>query len=111
MEIIKANLWEIKKAGSLKTLGALLALFHVALFAYWCKEGDLPVKLAQQGLPMCWSFMENCGWMHLPAGFLSVIYFCYAVFSASAAAILIMTEWVALGFYLLLIATFFGMTL
>lgn len=104
-------MWEIKKSGSLKTLGGLIALFHVALFAYWVHEGHLPIKLSQQGLPMCWSFMENCGWMHLPTGLMKFFYYCYAIFAALAAAVLIMTEWVALGFYLLLIAMFLGLGL
>ena len=111
MEIFRANIWEIKKAGSLRSLGGLLALFHIFLFTYWVKQGDLPVKLAQQGLPMCWSFMENCGWMHLPAGFLSVIFFLYALFSTMAAATFIMTEMIAGGFYFLLTATGLAMIL
>ena len=42
MEIFRANIWEIKKAGSLRSLGGLLALFHIFLFTYWVKQGDLP---------------------------------------------------------------------
>ncbi|MGZ3723649.1 MAG: hypothetical protein ACXVA9_11990, partial [Bdellovibrionales bacterium] len=94
MEIVKSNMWEIKKSGSLKTLGGLLALFHVALFAYWVKEGDLPIKLSQQGQPMCWSFMENCSWMHLPLGLMEFIYYSYATVTVLAALILILTDWV-----------------
>lgn len=111
MEIVKSNIWEIKKSGSLKTLGGLLALFHVALFAYWIKEGNLPIKLSLQGQPMCWSFMENCGWMHLPTGVIEFVYYCYVFFAGFASLVLILTEWVSFGFYLLLIAIWLGMAL
>lgn len=104
MEILKSNIYEVKKTGSLKTLGGLLALFHVMLFIYWAHEGALPIKLAAQDQPMCWPFMENCGWMHLPAGIISVLYYSYAVFAALAALVLILTDWVAFGIYLLNIA-------
>lgn len=111
MEIIKSNIWEIKKSGSLKTLGGLIALFHVMLFASWAKDGNLPIKLAEQGLPMCWSFMENCGWMHLPIGLMKAVYYSMAGFSGLAAIVLILTDWVAFGFYLLLISFFLAVSL
>jgi hypothetical protein len=110
-EILKTNIWEIKKSGSLKTLGGLLALFHVLQFYFWSVDGRLPVKLVQQGLPMCWSFMENCGWLHLPVGLLTVVYFAYIVFVAGAAAVLILTDWVAFGYNLLLIGSVLGLIL
>ncbi len=111
MEIVKTNLWEIKKSGSLKTLGGVLALCHVLQFYFWSSDGRLPLKLVQQGLPMCWSLMENCGWLHLPFGILSVIYYAYAVFAILAAAVLLLTEWVTFGYYLLLLALFMAVNL
>src|SRR6185437_3248214 len=102
MEIIKSNLWEIKKSGSLKTLGGLLALAHVLQFCIWSMAGRLPLKLSAQGAPMCWSFMENCGWMHLPHGLLSAIYYTYPILALLSAACLIITDWVTFGFWLLL---------
>ena len=111
MESIKANLWEIGKSGSLKTLGGVLALFHLLQFYFWSSDGRLPLKLVQQGLPMCWSFMENCGWLHMPIGVLSPIYYAYAFFMLCAAAILILTDWVKPGYYMLLIGTGLGLIL
>ena len=112
MEITKSNIWEIKKSGSLKTLGGLLALFHLLQFYVWNSDGRLPLKLVQQGVPMCWSFMENCGWLHiLPLSVLTVFYYLYATFMTLAAAILLLTEWVTFGFYLLLFGSFFGIFL
>jgi len=109
MEILKANIWEVKKSGSLKTLGGLLALFHLMLFIYWSHEGSLPVKLAAQGQPMCRSFMESCSWLHLPVALTALFFYSYSIFAVLAAVILILTDWVTFGFYLLLIA--FGLAL
>lgn len=111
LELVKTNVWEIKKSGSLKTLGGLLALFHLLQFYFWSTDGRLPIKLVQQGLPMCWSLMENCGWMHLPVGLLSVIYYAYFTLMLVAAAVFILTDWVALGYYLLLIGASAGVVL
>ncbi len=112
MEVVKSNLWEIKKSGSLKTLGGLLALFHLLLFYFWTVDGRLPLKLVKQGTPMCWTLFENCAWLHiLPFGLLSAVYYAYAVFMTIAAAVLILTDWVTFGFYLLLIGMFFGVLL
>lgn len=111
MEAIKSNLWEIKKSGSLKTLGGLLALAHVLQFFVWSAAGRLPLKLAEQSVPMCWSFMENCGWMHLPISLLNVVYYAYPVFSLLATAVLLLIDWVWLGYYLLLISWVLAMVL
>lgn len=111
-EIVKSSLWEIKKSGSLKTLGGLLALFHLLQFYFWNVDGRLPLKLVQQGIPMCWSWFEHCGWMHaVPFGLLSTFYYSYAVFMALAATVLLLTEWVAFGYYLLMIGSLFGVSL
>ncbi len=112
MEIFRSNIWEIKKSGSLKTLGGILALFHIAQFYFWNSDGRLPIKLVQQGLPMCWSFMERCEWLHsVPIGLLTSVYYAYAVFAAMAAGVLLLTNWVVLGYILLVIGSFFGLTL
>jgi len=112
MEILRTNLWEIKKSGSLRTLGGLLALFHFLQFYVWWDAGNLPLKLVSQGLPMCWSLMENCDWLRImPFGFLSFIFYTYAVFAALAALCFLLSELVALGYYLLLIVMGLGMVL
>jgi hypothetical protein len=112
MEIFRSNIWEIKKSGALKTLGGILALFHIAQFFFWNTEGRLPLKLVQQGLPMCWSFMEHCGWMQsIPFGILTFVYYAYVSFIGLAACVLLLTEWVAFGYWLLAIGSFFGLTL
>jgi len=112
MEIFRSNIWEIKKSGALKTLGGLLALFHIAQFYFWNTDGRLPLKLVQQGLPMCWSFMENCAWLHaIPFGLLTFIYYTYLVLIGIAACLLLLTEWVALGYWFLTLGTFLGLTL
>jgi len=112
MEIIKANLWEIKKSGSLRTLGGLLALFHLLQFYMWWDAGNLPLKYVQQGLPMCWSLMENCEWMRaFPFGLLSFLFYCYGIFVALSALCFLLTELVGLAFYLLLMGMGLGMLL
>jgi hypothetical protein len=112
LELIRANLYEIKKSGSLKTLGGLLALFHLAQFYMWWHQGDLPLKFVQQGLPMCWSLFDNCDWLHiLPVSVLTVFYWTYAIFMGIAALALLLTDLAALGFYLMLIATACGLLL
>ncbi|NJL25304.1 MAG: hypothetical protein HC902_09075 [Calothrix sp. SM1_5_4] len=93
MEIIKTNLYEIKKSGSLKTLGGLLALFHLLQWYLWWDEGNLPLKLVQQGLPMCRSLFESCEWMQfLPLSVLGFLYYAYAVLMALAVVTLLLTE-------------------
>lgn len=112
LELLRSNLYEIKKSGSLKTLGGLLALFHLLQFFLWWKNGNLPLKFVASGQPMCWSLFESCDWLHVvPLGILSVFYWTYGVFMAFAAAILLATELVALGYYLMLIAAACGMIL
>jgi hypothetical protein len=102
MEIIKSNLWEIKKSGSLKTLGGLIALGHFLQFCTWSAADRLPLKLSEQGVPMCWSFIENCGWMRLPTSLLGAIYYAYPALSVLAAVLFILLDWTTLGYYLLL---------
>jgi hypothetical protein len=112
LEFLKSNLYEIKKSGSLKTLGGLLALFHLLQFYLWWDDGNLPLKFVQQGLPMCWSALENCAWLHIfPFGMLQVMYFTYAVFVGIAALAFLLTDLVGVGYYLLLIGSFFGLFL
>lgn len=112
MEIIKSNLWEIKKSGSLRTLGGLLALFHLLQFILWWNADNLPLKLVSQGLPMCWSLLESCDWLRaVPLGLLSFLFYTYGVFVALSALCFLLTELVALGFYLLLISLGLSMIL
>lgn len=112
MEFLRANLWEIKKSGSLKTLGGLLALFHCLQFYFWYDGGHLPLKYVQQGQPMCWSWFEDCSWLRsIPFGLLESIYFTYGGLMIAAALILLVTEWVAAGFYLMVLGLFFGVLL
>lgn len=110
MEYIKGNIWEIKKSASLKTLGALLALFHILQFYLWWDDGDLPLKFVKQGLPMCWSLLENCDWLHsIPIQILSVFYYGYAVTMALAAFVLLLSDFVVIGYYLMSIGLLCGM--
>ncbi|HMN68626.1 MAG TPA: hypothetical protein PKC28_08805 [Bdellovibrionales bacterium] len=112
MEIAKANLWEIKKSGSLRTLGGLLALFHSLQFYLWFEQGHLPLKLVQQDVPMCWALFETCDWMRIfPLGVFSFIYYSYAVFVGLAAFLFLLTSLVGLAYYLLLFGLLFGMSL
>lgn len=112
MEFIRSNLYEIKKSGSLRTLGGLLALFHLLQWYLWWDGGNLPLKYVQQGLPMCWSLLENCDWLRsLPFGLLSFIFYAYGVLLAFSAAAFLLTELVGLGFYLLLMSMGLGMVL
>ncbi len=112
MEFIKSNIYEIKKAGSLRTLGGIIALFHVLLFYVWWDAGNLPLKYVQQDLPMCWSLFENCSWLRsLPLSLLTFFFYAYGVMMIAAALILLVTDLVGLGVYLILIASIFGMTL
>lgn len=112
MEFIKSNLWEIKKSGSLRTLGGLLALFHLLQWYLWWDGGNLPLKYVQQGLPMCWSLLENCDWLRsLPFGLLSFVFYAYGALVALSAAVFLLTELVGLAFYLLLISFGLGMIL
>ncbi len=112
MDYIRANIWEIKKSGSLRTLGALLALFHILNFYLWWDDGNLPLKFVMQGQPMCWSWFENCEWMRIiPAGILTFLYYSYAVVMAVAAVILLLTEFIAFGYYLMLVGFFCGIVL
>src|SRR5262245_8425190 len=100
MEYIRSNIWEIKKSGSLKTLGALLALFHILQFYLWWDDGDLPLKFIKQGQPMCWSLFENCDWLRsVPLSLLTTCYFCYALFMVLAALILLASDLVTIGYY------------
>jgi hypothetical protein len=110
MEFIKANLYEVKKSGSLRTLGGLLALFHLLQFYLWWDDGNLPLKFVQQGVPMCWSMLENCDWLRaIPIGMLGILYYAYAIFVALAALCFLLSELAGLGFYLLMIGSFFGL--
>lgn len=103
MEYLRSNIWEIKKSGSLKTLGALLALFHILQFYLWWDDGDLPLKFVKQGLPMCWSLMESCEWMRaMPFGVLTGVYYSYATLMALAAIVLLLSDLVTIGFYLMI---------
>lgn len=110
MEYIRSNIWEIKKSGSLKTLGALLALFHVLQFYLWWDDGDLPLKFVKQSLPMCWSLLENCDWLRsIPPEILGVVYYAYAATMGLAAFILLLSDFVTIGYYLMLGGMIFGM--
>ena len=112
MEILKSNLYEIKKSGSLKTLGGLLALFHVLQFYLWWDQGELPIKFLQQGLPMCRALIENCQFLSLiPLAALKGLFYAYGVFAALGALIFLLTEFVGLGYFLLLICTSLGFSL
>lgn len=112
MEYLRNNIWEIKKSGSLKTLGALLALFHILQFYLWWDEGNLPLKFVKQGLPMCWSLMENCDWLRaIPIEILTFLYYAYAVLMALAAFVLLLSDFVALGYYLMMGGMLCGMAL
>lgn len=112
MEFIRSNLYEIKKSGSLRTLGGLIALFHLLQFYLWWEGGNLPLKYAAQDQPMCWSLIENCGWLRaMPFGLLSFTFYVYGFFVALSALFFLLTEWVGLAFYLLLIGTGLGMVL
>lgn len=112
MEFLKANLWEIKKSGSLRTLGGLLSIFHLLLFYTWYDDGKLPLKLVEQGIPMCWSLFETCDWLRaIPFGLLTFIFFAYAVFAGLAMLCFFVSGLSSLGYYLLLISMFFGFTL
>lgn len=112
MELIKSNLWEIKKSGSLRTLGGLLALFHLLQFYLWWDEGNLPLKLVAQGLPMCWSMFESCEWLRIiPFGLLTFIFFAYGVIILLSTLCFLLTDLVGLGFYLLIIGLGLGFLL
>jgi hypothetical protein len=112
LEFIRSNIWEIKKSGSLKTLGALLALFHVLQFYLWWDDGDLPLKFVKQGMPMCWSLMENCDWLRgIPIQILTFFYFAYATLMLLAALILLLSDFVALGYWLMFAGMLCGMTM
>jgi hypothetical protein len=112
MEFIKSNLYEIKKSGSLRTLGGLLALFHLLQFYLWWDEGNLPLKFVAQGLPMCWSMFENCQWLRLiPFGLLTFIFFAYGAIILLSTLCFLLTDLVALGFYSLILGSFFGFLL
>jgi hypothetical protein len=110
MEILRANLWEIKKSGSLKTMGGLLAMFHLLQFYLWWDAGNLPLKLSQQGLHMCWSLFDSCDWLSaIPYGLLSFVYWSYGFLVLIAALCFLLSELVALGYYALLLGTLFGL--
>lgn len=112
MEYLRSNIWEIKKSGSLKTLGALLALFHILQFYLWWDDGDLPLKFIKQGTPMCWSLMENCDWMRaFPIEVFTGLYYTYAVLMALAALVLLVSDFVTLGYYLMIAGMLCGMGL
>ena len=112
MEFSKANIWEIKKSGSLRTLGGLLAIFHCLQFYVWLDEGRLPIKLVQQGIPMCWSLFESCDWLRIfPIGLLTFFFFAYVTFAVLAALCFLLSELAALGYYLLMIAMALGLAL
>ncbi len=112
MEFIKANLWEIKKSGSLRTLGGLIGIFHLLLFYVWMEDGRLPLKLVEQGIPMCWSLFESCDWLRaIPIGFLSFVYYAYAVLAGLATLCFFVTGLAGLGYWLLLMTMTFGMVL
>ncbi|MGE4130229.1 MAG: hypothetical protein AB7F86_01250 [Bdellovibrionales bacterium] len=112
MEYLRSNIWEIKKSGALKSLGALLALFHLLQFYLWYDDGHLPLKFAQQDLPMCWSLMENCEWIKsIPFGVLQTAYYAYASLMVLAALIWLVSDFVAFGYYMMLIGLGCGMAL
>ncbi len=113
MEFIRANIWEIKKSGSLKALGAILAAFHLLQFYMWSQQGHLPLKLVQQDIPMCWSLFESCDWIRtIPFGLLSFLYYAYAAVAGLAILCFIFLGGVtSIGYYLLHIAMWSGMLL
>jgi hypothetical protein len=111
MEFLKANIWEIKKSGSLRTLGGLLGIFHLLMFYVWHDQGKLPLKLVEQGIPMCWSLFESCDWLRaIPFGLLTFIFFGYAVLAALA-MLCFFISLATLGFYFLLLTMLMGFTL
>ncbi len=112
MEYIRANLYEIKKSGSLRTLGGLLALFHLLQFYLWWDAGNLPLKYVTQGVPMCWSLMENCEWLRMiPFGLLSFLFYAYAFFIVISALVFLLTEIVGFAYYTLFVGTILAMIL
>jgi len=112
MEYLKSNLYEIKKSGSLQTLGGLLALFHLLQFFLWWSHNSLPVHFVEQGLPMCWSMFEDCGWLNfIPVGALRVIFYSYGVTSLLAALLFILTRFSGTAFTFLLFTAIFGILL
>jgi hypothetical protein len=112
MEFIRSNIYEIKKAGSLRTLGGILALFHLLLFYIWWDAGNLPLKYVQQDLPMCWSLFETCGWVRsLPLGLLRFLFYAYGTLMFLSAAVFLITDLVGLGVYLMVFSSAFGVLL
>lgn len=112
LELLRSNLYEIKKSGSLRTLGGLLALAHLLNFYQWWSEGHLPLKFARQGSPMCWSLFESCDWMQfIPVGVLESIYWTYAITMGLAALIFLLTNITAAGYYLSVIGGICGFVL
>ena len=110
LEFLRSNLYEIKKAGSLKTLGGLIALFHLLQFYLWWHDGNSPLKYLAAGQPMCGTVFENCHWLHvLPLGLLTFFYYTYAVLSLFSALAFLLSDLVAVGYYLLVIATLLGL--
>jgi hypothetical protein len=111
-EFLKSNIYEIKKSGSLRTLGAVLGLFHLLLFYIWWDQGHLPLKFVKQGVAMCYPIFDNCDWMHiLPFGVVSFFFYAYAVVMVIATALLLITEFVTPAYYLMLAGFFFGFVL
>ncbi len=110
MDFFKANLWEIKKSGSLRILGALLALFHVTQFYLWWDQGHLPLTFAQEDIPICWSMFESCEWLRaIPIGALTSVYYTYGSFMALAALVFLLTEFAGIGYFFLCFGTIAGL--
>jgi hypothetical protein len=71
----------------------------------------LPLKLVEQGIPMCWSLFESCDWLRaIPFGLLTFIFFGYAVLAALA-MLCFFISLATLGFYFLLLTMLMGFTL
>jgi hypothetical protein len=112
MEIFRTNLYEIKKSGSLKMLGGIIALCHFLQFCIWYSDAHTPLRLVQQDVPMCWSLFESCDWLRVvPLGLLKVFYYSYGVTACLAALVLLLSELVAFGYTLLVLSSFFGVCL
>lgn len=111
MEYFKANIYEIKKSGSLRILGALVALFHLTQFYLWWDSGNTPLTFYQEETPICWPVFQSCGLMRLiPFGALSIMYFAYAAMMGIAAMVFLFTEFVAIGYFFLSIGFLLSVT-
>lgn len=112
MEFLRSNIYEIKKSGSLRTLGGLLGLFHLLQFYLWWDQNNLPLRFVKQGMPMCYPIFETCDWLRsIPFGFLSFLFYAYVVVIIASVAFFLLTEFVTPAYYLLLAGFICAVTL